>query len=128
MHGSGPGTPGIGERSRLIPLHQLLRPLVPGGSLARVAVPPQTRAVTAGGGGISYATLALVAGATAGGTWAGVIGFPNLGIAAASGLGADLSKMLMLDEPSERWLDAVAVLAGAVDLVLLHAPRRPNAT
>ena len=39
-----------------------------------------------------------------------------------------MSKMLMLDEPGKRWPDAVAVLAGAVDLVLLHAPRRPNAT
>jgi len=57
-----------------------------------------------------------------------VIGFPNFGIAAASGLGADLSKVLMLDDPGERWLDATAILAGAVDLVLLHAPRRPNAT
>ena len=114
-----------------IPLHQLLRPLVPGGSLARgtiVAAPPRIGALAAGAGGISYATLALVAGATAGGAWAGAIGFPNFGIAAASGLGADLSKMLMLDEPGERWPDAVAVLAGAVDLVLLHAPRRPNAT
>jgi hypothetical protein len=57
-----------------------------------------------------------------------VIGLPNFGIAAASGLGADLSKVLMLDDPGERWLDATAILAGAVDLVLLHAPRRPNAT
>ncbi|MEY9894542.1 hypothetical protein ABIA35_008283 [Catenulispora sp. MAP12-49] len=114
-----------------IPLHRLLRPLVPGGSLARgtiVAVPPRTGAIAAGAGGISYATLALIAGATAGGAWAGVIGFPNFGIAAASRIGADLSKMLMLDQPCERWPDAVPVLAGAVDLVLLHAPHRPNTT
>ena len=48
-----------------VPLHRLLRPLVPGGSLARgtiVAVPPRTGAIAVGAGGISYATLALVAG------------------------------------------------------------------
>lgn len=113
-----------------IPLHRLLRPLLPGGVLARgtiVAAPSRTGGTRAGGGAISYSTLPLVAGATAGGAWAAVVGFPNFGIAAASGLGADLSKILMLDEPGDRWPDAVAVLAGAVDLVLLHAPGRPDA-
>ena len=114
-----------------IPIHWLLRPLVPGGVLSRgtiVAAPPRTAGRGAGGdGAVSYLTLALIAGATAGGAWAGVIGFPNFGIAATSGLGADLSKVLMLDDPGDRWLDAAAVLADAVDLVLLHAPRRPNA-
>lgn len=114
-----------------IPVHALLRPLVPGGVLERgtiVAAPPRVGGTFPRAGAVSYLTLALIAGATAGGAWAGVIGFPNFGIAAASGLGADLSKVLMLDDPGERWLDATAVLAGAVDLVLLHAPRRPNAT
>jgi len=114
-----------------IPIHALLRPLVPGGVLERgtiVATPPRAGGTFAPEGAVSYLTLALIAGATAGGAWAGVIGFPNFGIAAASGLGADLSKVLMLDDPGERWLDATAILAGAVDLVLLHAPRRPNAT
>jgi len=128
-----------------IPLHPLLRALVPGGLLARgtiVTAPPRigggggtaagggrsaAEGVVAGGGAVTYAALALVAGATAGGAWAGVVGFPNFGIAAASGLGADLSKMLLLDDPGDRWLDAAAVLAGAVDLVLLHTPRRPSA-
>ncbi|MBS2545534.1 hypothetical protein KGQ19_01490 [Catenulispora sp. NL8] len=113
-----------------IPLHPLLRPLIPGGVLARgtiVSAPPRTGSTFAGNGAISYLTLSLVASATAGGAWVGVIGYPNFGIAAASGLGADLSKVLMLDEPGERWPDATAVLAGAVDLVLLHAPRSPNA-
>ncbi|WP_194922555.1 hypothetical protein [Catenulispora pinisilvae] len=91
-------------------------------------MPPRTGDTAAGDGAISYAAHALLAGATAGGAWAGVVGYPNFSIAAVSQLGADLSKVLMLDEPGERWPNAVAVLAGAVDLVLLHAPRRPNAT
>jgi hypothetical protein len=114
-----------------IPIHRLLCPLVPGGVLARgtiVAAPPRGGGAFAGDGAVSYLTLALLAGATAGGAWVGVVGYPNFGIAAASGLGADLSRMLMLDDPGERWPDAVAVLAGAVDVVLLHAPRWPNAT
>lgn len=113
-----------------IPVHRLLRPLVPGGVLTRgtiVAAPPRAGAPFAGSGAISYLTLALIAGATAGGAWAAVIGYPNFGIAAASRLGADLSKILLLDHPGDRWADAAAILAGAADLVLLHAPQRPNA-
>jgi hypothetical protein len=40
-------------------------------------------------------------------------------------MGADLGRFLMLDEPGERWAEAVAVLAGAVDLVLVRPPRQP---
>lgn len=112
-----------------IPLHQALRPLVPGGNLARgtiVAAPPRTGQAFPGEGAMSYLTLALAAGATAGGGYVGVVGYPNFGIAAASGLGTNLSKVLMLDHPGDRWAEAVAVLADAVDLLLLHAPRRPT--
>lgn len=112
-----------------IPLHDTLAPLVPGGVLPRgsvVAVPPRHRIPTAGGN-IDYLTLAILAGASARGAWVGVVGVPNLGIRAVSDLGADLSRFLLVDEPGERWPDAVAVLAGAVDVVLLHAPRRPTA-
>ncbi|MBS2554767.1 hypothetical protein KGQ19_48750, partial [Catenulispora sp. NL8] len=55
-----------------------------------------------------------------------VVGLPAFGIAAASGMGADLGRFLMLDEPGERWAEAVTVLAGAVDLVLVRPPRRPG--
>ncbi|MEY9935644.1 membrane protein implicated in regulation of membrane protease activity [Catenulispora sp. GP43] len=112
-----------------IPLHQVLRPLIPGGNLTRgtiVAAPPRTGQGFAGEGAVSYLTLALVAGATAGGGYVGVVGYPNFGIAAASGLGANLSRIQMLDHPGDRWAEAVAVFADAVDLLLLHAPRRPT--
>lgn len=114
-----------------IPLHQALRPLVPGGNLTRgtiVAAPPRTGKAFAGEGAVSYLTLALAAGATAGGGYVGVVGYPNFGIAAASSLGADMSMIQMLDHPGERWAEAVAVLADAVDLLLLHAPHRPTAS
>lgn len=112
-----------------IPLHEALTPLVPGGVLPRgsvVAVPPRHR-VPNDTGNVDYLTLALLAGASARGAWVGVIGVPGLGIRAVSDLGADLSRFLLVDEPGERWPDAVAVLAGAVDLLLVHAPRRPIA-
>jgi hypothetical protein len=111
-----------------IPVHECLRPLVPGGELARgtiVAVPPRT-APWPPAAAPTYLALALLAGATAGGAWGAAIGYPALGIAAAAGLGADLSKTLLLDEPGDRWPDAVAILADAVDVILLHPPARPT--
>jgi hypothetical protein len=35
--------------------------------------------------------------------------------------------MLMLDEPGDRWAEAIALLAGAVDLILVRPLRRPTA-
>ena len=90
------------------------------GAPNRDAVPPYAAAP-------SYLALALAAGASAGGGWCGVVGLPALGIAAAAGLGADLRRMLLLDEPGERWAEAVAVLAGAVNLILVRPPGRPTA-
>jgi hypothetical protein len=92
------------------------RPAAP----SRDAIPPYAAAP-------SYLALALAAGASAGGGWCGVVGLPALGIAAAAGLGADLRHMLLLDEPGDRWAEAVAVLAGAVDLILVRPPGRPTA-
>lgn len=110
-----------------VPVPRCLRPLLPGGVLERgtvVAVPPRVASVGIASAG--YVELALLAGATAGGAWGAAIGQPSFGIAAAAGLGADLSKILLLDEPGERWADAVAILADAVDLILLHPPHRPT--
>ena len=109
-----------------IPVPECLRPLIPGGTLQRgtvVAVSP--RVASPGIASAGYVELALLAGATAGDAWTAAIGHPSFGIAAA-GLGADLSKILLLDEPGDRWADAVAILADAVDLILLHPPHRPT--
>ena len=108
-----------------VPVLAALRTLVPGGVLRRGAAVAVGDRVRSGGDAPSYLALALAAGASAGGAWCGVVGLPAFGIAAASGMGADLSRFLMLDEPGERWAEAVAVLAGAVDLVLVRPPRRP---
>ncbi|ACU74101.1 conserved hypothetical protein [Catenulispora acidiphila DSM 44928] len=103
-----------------------LRTLVPGGALRRGGVLAVGDRVRPCGDAPSYLALALAAGASAGGAWCGVVGLPAFGIAAASGMGADLGRFLMLDEPGERWAEAVGVLAGAVDLVLVRPPRRPG--
>jgi hypothetical protein len=108
-----------------VPVLPALRTLVPSGALRRGGVLAVGDRVRPWGDAPSYLALALAAGASAGGGWCGVVGLPAFGIAAASGMGADLGRFLMVDEPGERWAEAVAVLAGAVDLVLVRPPRRP---
>jgi len=109
-----------------VPVLPALRSLIPGGALRRGGVLTLGDRVRPSGDAPSYLALALAAGASAGGAWCGVVGLPAFGIAAASGMGADLGRFLMVDEPGERWAEAVAVLAGAVDLVLVRPPRRPG--
>ena len=111
-----------------VPVHTVLRPLFPGGQLQRgtiVAVEDRVRPWSEAG--TSYLTLTMLAGASAGGSWCGVLGLPDLGIAAVSGLGADLRRVLLVDDAGDRWADALAVLADAVDLLVVRAPARPSA-
>ena len=109
---------GAGAGAADVPVLPALRSLIPGGALRRGGVLTVGDRVRPSGDAPSYLALALAAGASAGGAWCGVVGLPAFGIAAASGMGADLGRFLMVDEPGERWAEAVAVLAGAVDLVL----------
>jgi len=116
--------PGIAPLS----LPECLRPLLPSGELARGTVIsiPGTASRTTMTRSPDYLGLSLIAGSTAGGAWCGAVGLPDLGIAALSGLGADLGRVLCVDEPGDRWDEAVMVLAAAVDLVVLHPPARPS--
>ena len=113
-----------------VPVLAGLRALLPGGALARgsvVAVVDRVAPWPDNAGTPSYLALALSVGATAGGAWVAAVGLPAFGVSAAVGLGADLGRLLLVDDPGERWAEAVAVLAGAVDLILVRPPRRPTA-
>lgn len=74
--------------------------------------------------------LALIAGAVPAGMvgadrWCAVVGVPEFGVMAAAGMGADLDRMLFVDEPGERWPEVVATLLPAVEVVLVQPPVRP---
>jgi hypothetical protein len=85
--------------------------------------------------GPDYLTLALLAGALNAGLWCAVVGVPQLGVAALTGmLGADpaarraaLDRLLLVPEPGEQWAEVLATLADGVDL-LLARPATPVRT
>jgi hypothetical protein len=92
---------------------------------------PRGQAVTVDG--VGALPLALVAGAVATRRstepgpehWCAVVGLPDAGVLAAAEMGADLDRMLLVDQPGERWAEIVATLVSAVDVILLRPPSPP---
>ena len=95
-----------------------------------------------------YLALALLAGALNAGLWCAAVGVPDLGIAALAGMlgpalpatpvpgsaaaraalrQAALDRLLMVPDPGEQWAEALIVLAGGVDLLLVR-PLTPVST
>jgi hypothetical protein len=65
--------------------------------------------------------LALLAPATAAGSWAAVVGLPSLGLAAAAEYGADLTRVALVPRPGAELPAVVAALLDGVDLVAVHS-------
>lgn len=111
----------------VVPVMPALRPVVPGrglrpGWVIRLGGPG---AAALGAGSLG---LALLAGASRGGAWCAAIGLPELGVVAATEMGAEPARLLLVDEPGRRWPDVVAALIDAVDLILVRPAERPSAT
>ena len=68
---------------------------------------------------------ALAAGASAAGSWVGVVGVPSLGLAAAAELGVALERLVLVAPPAPgEWATVAATLVDAFDVVLAAPPRR----
>ena len=105
---SGAGTlPGL-------PILPALRELLPRGVLARGSV------VAAAEFGLLC--LALAAGASADGAWCGIAGIPEAGVLAATGLGLDMERTLLVPDPGPAWPQVVASLLDGCELVLVRPP------
>jgi len=99
-----------------LPVLPALRELLPRGGLARGSV------VTVAGFGLL--ALALAAGASADGAWCGIAGVPEAGVLAASGLGLDAERTLLVPDPGPAWPQVVASLLDGCELVLLRPPAK----
>ena len=111
----GPGTTLADER--LLPVVPALQPLLPSGGLRRGT----TVAVTSS----AALALALIAGASAAGSWVAAVGLPDLGIVAAVETGIALERLALVPSPGARaWPTVVAAFLDAVDVVLVRSPPR----
>ena len=76
--------------------------------------------------GLTSLLLLLLAGTSSRGYWCAVVGLPELGLAAAVEMGADLDRLILVPRPGSqgRWQSVVTTLLETVDLVCL-APETP---
>ncbi len=96
--------------------------------------PPALAALLPGGGlraGASYALgrstsllFALLARPSQDGSWCAAVGMPNLGAEAARAAGVDLSRLVLVPEPGDRWLAVTAAVADVLPVVAVRPPAR----
>src|SRR5512132_2429781 len=111
----GPGATLADER--LLPVVPALQSLLPGRGLRRGATVTVSRSAAL--------ALALVAGASAAGSWVAAVGLPDLGIVAAAEAGVALERLALVPAPGVgAWPTVVAALLDAVDVVLVRSPAR----
>ncbi|WP_231641901.1 hypothetical protein [Saccharomonospora sp. NB11] len=70
--------------------------------------------------------LALLAEATARGSWAAVVGVPGLGLVAAEELGVELSRLALVPHPGAEFPAVTAALLDGLDLVAARPPAGPG--
>lgn len=99
---------------RLLPVLDAFAELLPGPGLRRGSV-------TAVNGSYALA-LALVAEASRIGSWVAAVGVNDLGIVAAHEFGLVLERLALIPSPGRHWADVVAILIGAVDVVMVRPP------
>lgn len=138
------------DPSALIAVADPLQVLLPDGGLRRGSVvsvlggptdPPTGRRdalsprLTAGlgagpvglGAGTTSLLLALLSRASAGGSWAAVVGVPALGALAASEAGVDLARLALVPDPGPDLTGITAALVDGMDLVAVAGPERLSA-
>jgi hypothetical protein len=105
---------------RALPVAAPLAPLLPGEHLRRGSTVAVRRSVAL--------ALALVAEASASGSWVAAVGLPDLGVVAAAEAGIVLDRLALVPAPTRRnWAAVVAALLDAIDVVLVRPPAGAHA-
>ncbi len=117
-----PTTPVAG---RTLPVPRPLAPLFPEGTLRRGTT---TTVTGQPGHGATTLALALLAAASAAGSWCAAVGLPDPGVVAAAGLGLDLRRVVFVPHPGSGWAEATGELLSGVDAVLVRPPARVRPT
>ncbi|GAA4068584.1 hypothetical protein GCM10023065_21870 [Microbacterium laevaniformans] len=100
----------------VLPVAPALAELLPGGGL---------RTGGAYALGRSMALLfALLAEPSQAGSWCAVVGMPHVGVEAARAAGVDLSRLVLVPDPGERWLAVTSTLADVLSVVAVRPPSR----
>lgn len=99
---------------QVVPVRAGLAPLLPQRGLRRGS----TVVVR----GSTTVLLALLAEATTDGSWAGVVGMPDLGLSAAAELGVVVDRLALVPRPGTEFGRVVAALLDGLDMVVVAGP------
>lgn len=110
--------PTAASRTRLLPVHPPLVPLLPDGGLRRGSV------VHCAGEGALSLVLAVVGGPSAAGSWCGTVGVDDLGALAAAGYGVDLHRLAVVHAAPAQWAPVAGRLLDGLDVVVVQPPGR----
>jgi hypothetical protein len=108
------------DGERVLPVCEALAGIFPWGGLRRGSTVAVRGSVTV--------LLALLADATANGSWAGVIGMPRLGVVAAAELGVAVSRLALVPNPGADLPAVAGALLDGMDLVVISAAGRVSET
>jgi hypothetical protein len=104
-------------RDQVIGVAPALSGLLPEGGLRRGST-----VVVGGMSGATSLALCLLAEASSAGSWCAVVGAGSLGLVAASELGVELGRLVLVPAPGPRWGTVAAALLDALDVVVLCPP------
>lgn len=111
---------------RSLPVVAALRPLLPGGCLRRgstLAINANASGFLAGAaGGATSLLLAVLAEASAAGSWCAAVGLPRLGLVAAAEAGVAIERLALVPHPGPDWVEAVGALLDGLDIVVVATP------
>ena len=119
------------SQTRLLPVAPPLAGLFPDGGLRRGTTIVVGGRATGGGAGLQpggsvSVALALVAAASAAGSWCALVGLDGLGAVAAHDIGIDLDRLAVVPRPQAAWAEVTAAVIDGVDLVVLFPPFPPR--
>jgi hypothetical protein len=66
--------------------------------------------------------MALLAAATAAGSWCAAVGVDSVGVLALAEMGTDLEHLILVPRPGPRWAEVAACMVDGVDAVVLCPP------
>jgi hypothetical protein len=105
---------------QVLPVSAVLRPLFPGGGLRRGST--VALAADRSAGGATSLLFALLAEASAAGSWCAVVGQPHLGLVAAAEVGVVVDRLALVPYPGPDATTVVAALLDGVDIVVVATP------
>jgi len=102
--------------SKTVPTHPALAAVLPGGGLREGTVVQAT--------GSTSLLMALLAGPSAAGRWAAVVGLPDFGVEAAARFGIALERLVLVPDPGRQWLTVTSALADVIPVIVIRPAGR----